>query len=225
MIYLSESIERMLERIEIVCKRDIKKCKAYFSMVTRDGKNYYGSDTVRFWLEDFKAFKAALLDGSSEYLKCEEGFEEEAKISLMQAIYAWMSPFWSDDISWIQNDVYVQRGLKKRIERLADLPETHDEAENLLNFIEKAYCSGWGQMDEYYKIKEFRMLDTEEEFEEILHSSTVAEELTRRKYLIVDFKVIRVAIIPEDWRSIHKKKGIFEDYNRFVSRKMPAYYD
>ena len=65
MIYLSESIERMLERIEIVCKRDIKKSKAYFSMVTRDGKNYYGSDTVRFWLEDFKEFKSALLDGTS----------------------------------------------------------------------------------------------------------------------------------------------------------------
>lgn len=59
MIYLPESVERTLARIEEAYKRDIKKRRSYYSSIIKDGKTYTGTDTVKIMLEDFKKFKAS----------------------------------------------------------------------------------------------------------------------------------------------------------------------
>lgn len=214
MIFLPESIERILERIGDAYKRDIKKRRSYYSSISKNGKTYTGTDTVRIQLEYFEEFKASLENGTSQLLVCEEGEEDEAKIRLMNALYEWYEPLWTEDFYLIENDVYIQRGLKKRIEKLSNKHETQKEASNLLGFLNNAYDSSWGQEDSHYKIKDFRLVNSEEEFEKILNNFNDAKELTASKNLVVDYTTIRVALVPMDWRTICKKKGIFEDYDR-----------
>ena len=91
---------------------------------------------------------------------------------------------------------------------------------NLLGFLNNAYNSSWGQFDAYYKIKDFRLVESEEEFEKILNRFNGAEELTASKWLIVDYTTIRVALVPMDRITIYKKKGIFEDYQRFLKEHL-----
>jgi len=213
MIYLPESVERTLARVEEVYKRDIKKRRSYYSSIIKDGKTYTGTDTVKIMLEDFKKFKASLENGTSELLVCEEGQEEKAKIRLMNAIWEYYEPLWHEDICIIDNDVYIQKGLQRRILSLSAQRQTKEEAENLLEFLNSAHYSSWGQGDTYYKIRDFRLVKSKEEFEEIL-TKLHAEELTGCKNLIVDYTTIRVAWIAVDWRTIYKKKGFYEDFQR-----------
>ena len=213
MIYLPESVERTLKRIEEAYNRDIKKGRSYYSYITKDGKTYTGTDTVRIKLESFKEFKASLENGTSELLVCEEGEEEKAKIRLMNAIYRYYEPLWGDEIGIINNDVYIQRGLRKRIQSLTRHSQTKEEAKGLLEFIDRAHYSSWGQGDAYYKIRDFRLVNSEEEFEKIL-TELHAEELTGQAYLLIDYTTIRVAWVAVDWRTIYKKKGINEDFQR-----------
>lgn len=220
MIFLPESIERILERIGEAYKRDIKKRKSYYSSISKNGKTYTGTDTVKIQLENFEEFKASLKNGTSQLLVCEEGKEDEAKIRLMYAVWEWYEPLWMEDVYRVENDVYIQRGLRKRLERLGTEYETQKEALNLLGFLNNAYGSSWGQGDEHYKIKDFRLVDSEEEFENILNEFNGAEELTNSKWLIVDYTTIRVALVPMDRMSIYKKKGIFEDYQRFCKEHL-----
>lgn len=220
MISVPESIERILGRIEDAYKRDIKKCKSYYSSISKNGKTYTGTDTVKIQLEYFDEFKASLENGTSQLLVCEEGKEDEAKIRLMHAVRKWYEPLLMEDVYRVENDVYIQRGLRERIESLGNECETQKEALNLLGFLDNAYNSSWGQEDAHYKIKDFRLVESEEEFERILKEFNDAEELTASKGLIVDYTTIRVALVPMDWRTIIKKKGILEDYKRFFEEHL-----
>lgn len=159
-------------------------------------------------------------NGTSQLLVCEEGKEDEAKIRLMYAVWEWYEPLSMEDVYRVENDVYIQRGLRERIESLGNECETQKEALNLLGFLNNAYNSSWGQEDAHYKIKDFRLVESEEEFERILNEFNGADELTASKWLIVDYTTIRVALVPMDWRTILKKKGIFEDYQRFCKEHL-----
>ena len=178
MIFLPESIERILERIGEAYKRDIKKRRSYYSSISKNGKKYTGTDTVKIQLEYF------------------------------------------EDVCRVENDVYIQRGLRKRIERLGNDAKTQKEALNLLGFLNNAYNSSWGPDDEHYKIKDFRLVESEEEFEKILNKFDDAEELTASKWNIVDCTTIRVALVPMDRRTILIRKGLFEDYQRFYKEHL-----
>ncbi len=220
MIFLPESIERILERIGEAYKRDIKKCRSYYSSISKNGKKYTGTDTVKIQLEYFEEFKTSLENGTNQLLVCEEGKEDEAKIRLMNAVLEWYEPLWAEDVCRVENDVYIQRGLRKRIERLKNECKTQKEALNLLGFLNNAYNSSWRQDDAHYKIKDFRLVESEEEFEKILNKFDNAEELTASKWNIVDYTTIRVVLVPMDRRTILIRKGLFEDYQRFYKEHL-----
>ena len=217
MIFLPESIKRILKRTEEAYRRDIIRRMAYYSSISINGKTYKGTDTVIFQLECFQNFKASLENGTSPLLTCEEGKEDEAKIRLMYAVYKWFEPLGMEDIYRIKNDVYIQSGLKSRIKKLSKNSKTKEESLCLLGFLNNAYASSWGQEDENYEVRDFRLVESEEEFEKILKEYRDAEDLTASKG-IVDFTTIRVALVPVDDISIYKKKEILEEYQRFIRR-------
>lgn len=219
MIFIPESIERTLKRIEKAYQEDLEKGRSYYHSISKDGKVYRGTDTVRIQLESFEEFKASLENGTSELLKCEDGKEDEAKIRLMHAIGEFYNPLSAKSIKMIRKDVYIQRGLRARIKKFAAKSQKHEEASSLLEFIRDAHWSSWGQGDAEYDIRDFRLVKSEEEFEEILHLEG-AEELTRSKDLVVEFASIRVALVTLEETDIYKRKGIFEDYNRFLDEHL-----
>lgn len=217
MIDLPKSIKRILERTEEAYKRDIMRRRAYYSSISRNGKTYKETDTVKFQLKCFKEFKASLENGTSPLLTCKEGKEDEAKIRLMHAVYKWFEPLGMEDIYRIKNDVYIQMGLRSRIMKLSKNSKSKEEALCLLRFLNYAYASSWGQEDEEYEVRDFRLVESEEEFEKILKEYRDAEDLTASKG-IVNFTIIRVALVPVDDISIYKNKGIWEEYQRFIRR-------
>lgn len=219
MIFIPESIERTLKRIEKAYQGDLEKGRSYYHSISKNGKVYRGTDTVRVQLESFEEFKASLENGTSELLKCKDGKEDEAKIRLMYAIGKFYDPLSSKSIMMIKKDVYVQRGLKARIKKFAAKSKKDEGASSLLEFIRDAHWSSWGQGDAEYDVRDFRLVKSEEKFEEILHLEG-AEELTRSRDLIVDFASIRVALVTLDETDIYRRKGIFEDYNKFLKEHL-----
>ena len=185
--------------------------------MTSNGKTYTGTALVKQYRKSFRKFKASLEDGSSKFLKCDLGKEDHAKVQLLYELWRWGDPFSCEDWNRIFGDVFVQRKLRSRLEEHMRGGKVAVEAKSLLKFINNAYGSSWGQQDSDYRVRDFRLVETEEEFEELLHSSTVAEELTRGPYLIESFNYIRVMWIPDDFRTVHKQKGIFEDYNLWAA--------
>lgn len=220
MIFLPESIERTLERLKEAYNRDIKKHRSYCSSISENGKTYTGTDTVKIVLKHFEEFKASLENGTSDLLVCKEGEEDEAKIRLMQAVLEWYKPLWMEDVYLVKNDVYIQRGLKKRIKELCSKRNTKKEALNLLEFLNDAYKSSWSQEDELYKVRDFRLVKSKEEFEKILDKFDGVKDLTAIKSSIVDYTTIRVALVPMDLTTMYKKKGIFEDYQQFCKKHL-----
>lgn len=217
MIFVPESIERILERIEEIYKRDVKENKAYNSSILKNGKTYRKTNTTKIQLEDFRKFRESLENETSEFLVCKKGEEDKAKIRLMHQIWKYYEPLNAEDIYQIEHDVYIQKDLRERIEELSEKYKTEKEALNLLNFIDNGYYASWGQGDAQSKIRDFRLVESEEEFERILRKFKTAEDLTDQKDTIVEYTTIRVALVAIDYRTIFRKKGIYEEYERFFN--------
>lgn len=219
MIFIPESIRRILERIENAYQEDLAKGVAYCYAIDKKGQLYKGTDAVRIQLENFKEFKASLENGTSELLTCEQGKEDDAKIRLMYELGKFYEPLSSRHIMRIKRDVDVQRGLKTRIREFRAKTKKYGEASNLLELIRDAHWSSWGQADSEYEVRVFRLVESEAEFEAIL-STEGATELTKSKNLLVEFTSIRVALVTLDEMDIYKNKGIFEDYMRFLNEHL-----
>jgi hypothetical protein len=217
MIFPSEHVIRALNRIDDIMTRDIKNGTHYYSSMTVGKKTYTGTDLVKQYRKRFRKFKASVEDGTCELLKCDLGKEDHAKVQFLYELWRWCEPLSCEDWNRILGDVFVQRKLRSRLEEHVRGGKVAAEAKSLLRFINNAYGSSWGQQDSDYRVRDFRLVETEEEFEELLHSSTVAEELTRSRNLIEPFNYIRVMWIPDDFRTVHKQKGIFEDYNLWAA--------
>lgn len=209
-IFISESIERILKRIVDVYKKDIENHRVYCHSITKDGKTYTGTDTVRIKLEYFEEFKASLENGTSDLLICEKGKEDEAKLDLLDAISKWYEPLCQNDINAIENDVYVQEELMKLIIKMSS--KKLKEAQNLLNFI-----NDYSPEVEHYQIKDFRLVNSEEDFKKILTAYNTSQELTSLSSLKENFNDIRISMISMDAFEIYKKKGIYEDYKKFFT--------
>ena len=164
-------------------------------------------------MEEFSKFKKELDEGSSQFLFCENGKEDEAKIRLMKKIFGYLSPLNVDDISWIMNDVRVQSGLKSRLRSLARNNKFRQEVSKLLNFIKNSYFSACSQFDEGVRDKEFRLVESKRTFEEILHSSGDVRELYQ-------FTGIQVAMLLLDEVAVYYQRGIFDEYNKFLKRHL-----
>lgn len=217
MIFPSENVLRVLSRIDEIMTRDIKNGTHYYSSMTVGKKTYTGTELVKQYRKSFRKFKASVEDGSCKLLQCDLGKEDYAKVQFLYELWRWCEPLSCEDWNRILGDVFVQRKLRSRLEAHLRGGKITAEAKSLLRFINNAYGSSWGQQDSDYRVRDFRLVETEEEFEELLHSSTVAEELTRSANLIEPFYYIRVLWIPDDFRTVHKEKGIFEDYNLWAS--------
>ncbi len=215
MIYLPEIFKRTFDRIEEIYRRDIAKGERYCSSITRRGTTYYGTDTVRVYLDMFREFREDLEKGTSPLLQCEDGYEEVAKVKLMHAVWDFYEPLSANDVYWVNNDVYASEELIQRLTDHAERKKTKKEAESILDFIKEGYCSRWGQGDEHYKVRDFRLVTTVADFEEVLKEEN-AEELTGNSMNLMEFNTIRVALVPIERTTIYKKKGIMEDYIRFT---------
>lgn len=212
MIVVPESIKRILERTVEVYTRDLENHRSYYDSIKVNGKTYTGSDTTRFRLKRLKDFKLSLENGSNKLLVCEKGKEDAAKIHLMYAIQNYLDPLPASDVAYIMNAVYIQDGLLSRIQKLCDAYKTQKEALPLLDFLNDAYNSSWSQDDEYYQVRDFRLVTSEKDFENILITVEDVEDITDKPF----FTTIRMAITTLDYADIYEKKGIADEYRSFL---------
>lgn len=213
-LYLPESIERTLDRIEQTYISDVQKGKSYYSLIKRNGKEYVGTDTVLLHLADFRRFKARLKneDAIDPLLICKKYSENEAKIKLMYEIWTWYDPLWNEDIKKITNDVFVQKELRNNLNTLSrKRGPAKAESKKIIKFIDTAHYSSWGMDDERYRIRDFRLVRTPDEFEDILKNEK-AEEISASSNCIEEFNIIRVALVTLDFETLYKKKGLYEEY-------------
>ncbi len=212
MIIVPESIKRILDRTIEIYSRDLKNHRSYYSSIKINGRYYTGTNTTKILLKLLKDFKAKLENGTSQLLVCEKGKEDEAKIQLMYSVLEHLEPLSNYDKAYIMHDVYIQEGLVERVEALSKKIKTQQEASGLLDFLNDAYNSSWGQDDEIYRVRDFRLVTSEEEFEYILTTVKNVEEITDKPF----FTTMRIALVTMNYYSLYKEKGILEEYQSFL---------
>lgn len=135
----------------------------------------------------------------------------------MQEIHSYWAYLPSPAIHNIEGKVTVARGLMHRLRKVQQLkPESKAEVKLLMDFIETTSTSGWNQSDEFYIYKEFLLVNTEKEFEELLEHPDI-EDLTYQEGLRVPHTTIRVARRQKDVDKVCEEKGLLEEYLAFIN--------
>lgn len=216
MLLLSQSAKRTLERIEKTIEKDIKNGIVYPSTIPVNSISHVGPDTTIRQLQFFKAFKKSLETGANKLMQCEDIAREDAMLDVIDAIWEFYEPFTSDQKLIIENDAVIDEDLIKRLELFSKKNKENRTAKSLNNFLQNPCTSAWGQDDLWCGIREFKLVETLDEYENILHTSGICDITTDKS---CDEKTeIRLAFYRISAEEIIKKKGLYRDYIRFVEK-------
>lgn len=211
-IFLPSHIIQKLYLLEETYKQAVKDGRSYYSGIYKQGKEYVGKDTARILLGEVKMFKESLEKGTNKLCWCEKGHEDEAKIEIVNAIYKYYAPLSYYEQNYIENEVHIEDGVLQRIYNFRYRIAFQNEAIPFLNFFANAKTSGAGSGEEKYQIKDFRLIESEEEFEQILKKHSSSEEITEQK------DSIRMIFCPKEKDDLYKEKGCWEAYKKLFEK-------
>lgn len=208
--HVKEHVDRIIKEYEKLLKQNV----AIFSRVSVNGTDYYGTDTTKYYIESLKKFREELDKQESPLFN---GTPEEIQINIYHHIMDFYDALSMDSIYEIKRNVFTQKQLLKALRKAAKNPETEKEARMMLHVINTAKTSSWGQDDEIYDTKYFKLVRSLEEFEGHL---AMAEQKNRGWELtpgsLEPFKHIRVAFEEVPFQTQCRKKGVYRKYKTNV---------
>lgn len=211
-----------MEKIEECIRKDLKapkkECSGYREYFDENGKKVRGKETIRRYLKQFLDFKEKLLSGESLLLNYVENGADDQKIEIISQIMEFeesiRTPHGRD---YVKCNVEVDPALKKMARKLSRSiePETADIGFEIMDILNNAYWQSLSQGDSYYDAKQFVLVRTKREFEELLKKGH-AEDYTK----IFNWKNVRCGFYPVSLNEAFKEKGIYEDYLEYMRRKL-----
>lgn len=195
MIIVPDNIIRKLNRIEEI----------YSDKYWRGG-SYLNRESLERYVM-FERFKRGLENGTSLLLQCEVGAEQEAIIKLLKKIRKWYDPLWAKDIHVAEADINVESELLDTLKKVSEKKAMREEALSILEVIENAGYSSWGQMDNPYRNKEFKLIQSYADFKKYMR---IGRELTEGS------EKIRVALLEINWQQMLILKGEKYRYKNFL---------
>lgn len=212
-ILMPQSITRTIERLNTIYHRYVSISES--TLATE--RIRYTAQRIRPFLDRFEKFKSDLLQDNSYVLTYETGNIYEENVKLMRTIFSFYEPLCGDDIATIENDVIIFGTLKNKLESIAlsKSQQAINEASCILKFINNAVSCSWGQSDEPYRIKEFRLVPNLQTFQSLIEKRC-EEELTSGEDLSVRFSTIRMSFKPINYPEIYESKAISKVYENFV---------
>lgn len=220
-IIIPEHVKNRVERIIVEYEKLLKQKRPIFHKVSANGVDYYGVDTTRYYVEHLKEFRKELDEQKSPLFT---GTQEEIQAKIKRYIEDFYDALSKDAIYEVKRNVFVQKQLMKTLRKVKRDTELANEATMLLQVINTAKTSSWGQDDEYFDTKYFKLVHSEEEFEKIIEKAKPGLhgwELTPGT--IEPFKHIRVAFVEVPFHEQYRKKGIYRAYQT-NSKKRDFWY-
>lgn len=209
-IIVPEHVKNRVDRIIAEYEKMLKQKVAIFNQVTANGINYYGVDTTKYYVEHLKEFRKELDEQKSPLFT---GTQEE----IQQKIYCYIEDFYEalsmNSIYEVNRNIFTQKQLMKALRRAKKNSEFAEEARMLMHVIETAKISSWGQDDESYDTKYFKLVHSEEKFEQIIENAKPnlrGWELTPGSF--DQFKHIRVAFVEVPFHEQYRKKSIYRAF-------------
>lgn len=221
MIIIPEHVKKCVERIIAEYEKLLKQKQPIFQKVSVNGVDYYGVDTTRYYVEHLKEFRQELDEQKSPLFT---GTQEEIQGKIKHYIEDFYDALSMDAIYAVKRNVFVQKQLIKTLKRANRNSELSKEALMLMHVIGTAKTSSWGQDDAYFDTKYFKLVHSEEEFEQIIEKAKPnlrGWELTPGT--IEPFKHIRVAFVEVPFHEQYRKKGIYRAYQT-KSKKHDFWY-
>ena len=211
-IIIPEHVKERVDRIIAEYEKLLKQKVAIFQRVSANGTDYYGTDTTKYYVETLKKFREELDKQESPIFN---GTPEEIQMKIYQYIMEHYDALSMSSIYEINRDVFTQKQLLKELRKAANNPETEKEARMMMQIIKTAKTSSWGQDDEFYDTKYFKLVRSLEEFESHI---SMAEHKNRGWELtpgsIEPFKQIRVAFEEVPFQTQYRKKGVYRTYKK-----------
>lgn len=204
-----DHVKQLVDRLVAEYEKAYEAGDIFYTRVTVGDKVYNGRETTKYYLDSVKDFRKSL--------DTEEGplFKGDAK-EVIKNIYYMIIHYYEqisyDAICRVKNVVECQGQLYTALRKAKKVEGLMADAESMLQFIDTASYSSWGQMDAYVDRRKFVLVKTKEKFEAILKSSD-AEELTPGA--IKPFLKIRVAFEEISERELYKKRNILRKYLAF----------
>lgn len=213
MLKLTPSIKRTLERTERTFESDLEAGITYPITTSVNGIVWTEGETTRVQLENFRKFRKSLEDGTHPLMNCTD---REAERNLLKIIYE-IARFYEilipDKIRNIENLDMIDKGLIVRLENFLKVNPENVEANALRNFFNRPRYSSWGMEDAYCEAREFKLVNTLEEFDEILEQQKRVEDISSDSN---PNPAIKIAFYRISAHEMIVKKGLRWDYNRFV---------
>lgn len=210
MIIIPEHVKNRVDRIIAEYEKLLKQNRAIFHKISVNGVDYSGVDTTKYYIEHLKTFRRELDEQKSPLFT---GTPEEIQAKIKDYIEDFYDALGMDSIYEVNRDVFTQKQLMKALRKAKRDSELVNEVTMLLQVINTAKTSSWGQDDAYFDTKYFKLVHSEEAFEQIVKKAELDYlgcELTPGT--IEPFQHIRVAFEEIPFYKQYRKKGIYRTF-------------
>lgn len=183
----------------------------FYSSITLNEKIHFkGLETTKLLLNNAKSLRQDLDDQENPIFS---EAQEEAQMKIWSCIEALLEPLSCRVVNKITSSIHCQKGLSHVLrEAIENSSVLQHEAQELLVFIKNSKQIHWGALDENYKNKFFKLVESKEDFETLL-SQQIALELIPDKSNT--FSRIRIAFARIDCETIYRKKHLLRKYKHF----------
>ena len=208
MIILTESIKRTLERIGQTIENDLNNGIIY---PLYSEKHHELLSSTEEYLVNFRKFKWSLESGKHELLHCRDINKRKNMIKIVDYILDFCRPFTIEQILNIENDAFFDDDLKPRLIRFLQANPNDTDANFLSCFFRHPCDYSWEQVDEYCKVREFKLLKSKQEYNRILKEEGV--QILNPK--LEGQNQIWIAFLRISKEEVLEEKGLKNDYKDF----------
>lgn len=204
---VKQYVDSIIREYEYFYEND-KECSCATLIV--DGKKYTGLELTKYQLNRAKEFRKALDTREGGWF---EGTEKEIRRSIYYTAISFLDDMPYKSIESVMHQVSCEEKLMKALTTASKRRRyIRKDAKDLLDFIANSQHESWGQEDEHIKIRHFKQIKKESDFEALI----AKDNPNRAEKLDFDcepYVAIRIA-----WREITipqqcREKNIYHEFD------------
>ena len=207
-LHIKKHVDRIIREYELLYRQGHKIALQFL----RGNRLYSGLETTKYYLDSLKDFRKLLNKPEGDFFT---GTDFEIQRRIYETICEYYKHLSPEAICRITHDVVCQGQLEDAIRAAKKNNTTFKDAVQISRFIANGCILNWGECDERVNRKIFKLVKTEESFEDLL---THAEknplvEITSEGNMT--YTKIRVAFQFLEIPAMYRKKSRYREYRNF----------
>ena len=207
-LHIKQHVDRIVREYELLYSQGHKIALQFL----RGNRIYSGLETTKYYLDSIKDFRILLNKPEGEFFT---GTEFEIQKRIYEKICEYYKPLSPEAICRITHDVVCQGQLDEAIRAAKKNLSTFKDAVHISRFIANGCTLNWGDCDERVNRKIFKLVKTEECFENLLNRAEKQPFVEITNDGFIPCTQIRVAFQFLEIPDIYRKKARYRDYRNF----------